>query len=65
MSVVCTDVTTLTSMVGRELLFVLSHTIHHIAMIGVMARAMAATVPQWFGYASSTIAHLQQNVCVR
>ena len=48
------------SSVGRELAFVLSHTIHHGAMIGGMIKAQGGTVPEHFGYAPSTIAHLQQ-----
>src|SRR5262249_13589996 len=31
--------------VGRELAFVLSHTIHHNALIGVMARTLGVLVP--------------------
>ena len=53
------------STLGRELAFVLSHTIHHNAMIGAMAKALGADVPQWFGYAPSTIAHIRQNECAR
>ncbi len=51
--------------VGRELAFVLSHTIHHNALIAVMARALGVAVPERFGYAPSTIAHLEQTSCVR
>src|SRR5262249_127186 len=43
---------------GRELAFVLSHTIHHNALIAVMARALELAVPERFGYAPSTLAHL-------
>jgi uncharacterized damage-inducible protein DinB len=45
---------------GRELAFVLSHTIHHNALIGVMARQLGLSVPDRFGYAPSTIAHLEK-----
>ena len=55
----------LTSSIGRELAFVLSHTIHHNAMIAALARAIGCDVPQWFGYAPSTIAHIQQDTCAR
>ena len=41
----------------RELAFVVSHTIHHNALISVMAKLLGATVPPEFGYAPSTIAH--------
>jgi uncharacterized damage-inducible protein DinB len=45
------------SSVGRELLFVLSHTIHHNAMIASAARRLGNPVPAFFGYAPGTIAH--------
>ncbi len=44
----------------RELAFVLSHTVHHNAMIGAMVRAMGGVTPLRFGYAPSTVAHLQR-----
>ncbi len=50
----------LRSTLGRELVFVLSHTIHHNAMIGAMVRAHGGQVPTWFGYAPSTVAHLSE-----
>jgi uncharacterized damage-inducible protein DinB len=45
------------STLGRELAFVLSHTIHHNATIKGMAVAMGVTLPTDFGYAPSTLAH--------
>jgi uncharacterized damage-inducible protein DinB len=51
--------------VGRELAFVLSHTIHHNALIDVMARTLGVPVPERFGYAPSTIAYLEKARCVR
>lgn len=52
--------------VGREMAFVLSHTIHHNALIGVLAAALGVTPPERFGYAPSTIAHLEEKAkCVR
>ncbi len=51
--------------VGRELSFVLSHTIHHNALIGVMASLLGVPVPERFGYAPSTIAHLEKGPCAR
>lgn len=47
----------LESTLGRELAFVLSHTIHHNATIKGMAVAMGVPLPQAFGYAPSTLAH--------
>jgi uncharacterized damage-inducible protein DinB len=51
--------------VGRELVFVLSHTIHHNALIGVIARILGVPLPKWFGYAPSTVAHLEESRCAR
>jgi uncharacterized damage-inducible protein DinB len=51
--------------VGRELGFVLSHTIHHNALIAVMAKTLGVAVPERFGYAPSTLAHLEKTACVR
>jgi hypothetical protein len=42
------------STLARELTFVLSHTIHHQALIGVLAALHGAAVPDRFGYAPST-----------
>ena len=53
------------STVGRELAFVLSHTVHHNALIAVMARTLDVPVPDRFGYAPSTIAHLEKAACAR
>jgi uncharacterized damage-inducible protein DinB len=51
--------------VGRELTFVLSHTIHHNALIGVMVKTLGVALPPVFGYAPSTIAHLEGRSCAR
>lgn len=45
------------STVGRELAFVLSHTIHHGAMVAAMVEVMGGDVPEGFGLAPSTIAY--------
>lgn len=45
------------STLGRELAFVLSHTIHHGAMIAAMAEQMGVPVPAGFGLAPSTLAY--------
>lgn len=55
----------LLSTLGRELAFVLSHTIHHNAMIKGMAVALGLSLPQTFGYAPSTLAHRSEDVCAR
>ncbi|MDN3516450.1 DinB family protein [Aquisalimonas lutea] len=44
----------LASSLGRELMFLQSHTIHHMALIGIMARLQGVTVPTGFGVAPST-----------
>jgi len=51
--------------VGRELAFVLSHTVHHNALIAVMARTLGVPIPERFGYAPSTIAHLERALCAQ
>jgi len=56
---------TVETTVGRELVFVLSHTIHHNALIAVMARTLGVPVPDGFGYAPSTLAHLEDSACAR
>jgi uncharacterized damage-inducible protein DinB len=42
------------STLARELLFVISHTIHHQALIAVLLSAAGRTVPEAFGLAPST-----------
>lgn len=42
---------------GREIAFVFSHTIHHQAMIGGMARHLGVDPPEGFGRAPSTRKH--------
>lgn len=42
------------STLGRELAFVLSHTIHHQALIALLLSAVGRGVPDRFGYAPST-----------
>ena len=57
-------VTTLTS-AERELAFVVSHTVHHNAILGIMAKLLGADLPAEFGYAPSTIAHQRSRACAR
>jgi uncharacterized damage-inducible protein DinB len=49
----------------RELAFVVSHTVHHNALIGVMVKLLGAHAPPDFGYAPSTIAHQRSRACAR
>lgn len=51
--------------VERELAFVVSHTVHHNALIAVLARLVGAEPPADFGYAPSTLAHLRSRPCAR
>jgi uncharacterized damage-inducible protein DinB len=57
------------SSVAREVAFVLSHTIHHHALIGVMVKLLGGWLPETFGYAPSTVAHqanaAKGRTCVR
>lgn len=50
---------------GRELAFVMSHTIHHNALVGVIAKIAGIAVPERFGYAPSTLAHAEKRRCAR
>lgn len=50
---------------SRELAFVVSHTIHHNALIGVMVKLLGRVPPADFGYAPSTVAHLRSQRCAR
>lgn len=57
-------VVALTSL-DRELAFVVSHTIHHNALIAVMGKLLGAALPFEFGYAPSTIVHKRSRPCAR
>jgi len=51
----------LTSTLERELMFVLSHTIHHMALIAVLVRRQSAMpIPTGFGVAPSTMRYAGQ-----
>ncbi|MHB1157664.1 MAG: DinB family protein [Phycisphaerales bacterium] len=50
---------TTTTTVAREAAFVVSHTVHHNAIISVMARMRGGRTPAKFGYAPSTLAYLR------
>lgn len=61
----CGALVCLPSSHARELAFVFSHTIHHNAIIGTIARALGVALPDQFGMAPSTIAYRNQGECVR
>ncbi len=45
------------STTGRELQFLVSHTVHHFAMIGGICRALEVGLEEDFGVAPSTVRH--------
>ena len=49
--------TVVNSSLARELLFLQSHTVHHLAIIAVFARQRGLTVPADFGVAPATRRH--------
>lgn len=49
---------------GRELAFVVSHTIHHNALIGAMLHQLGVVPPADFGLAPSTVAYQVEAACV-
>lgn len=53
------------STLARELAFVLSHTVHHNAMIRGMVTSLGRPLPGAFGYAPSTLAHQDGSACAR
>lgn len=55
------------SSVGRELAYVLSHTIHHNALVSAMVRTLGGWLPERFGYAPSTVKHIEKSeaACAR
>jgi len=55
----------LRSTLARELAYVLSHTIHHNALIGAMVQTLAGRLPDRFGYAPSTVAYQDRCACAR
>lgn len=61
----CGSLVELPSSHARELAFVFSHTIHHNALVGTIARALDVDLPKHFGMAPSTIAYRNQGGCAR
>jgi len=51
--------TSSSSTLGRELVFVSSHAIHHYALIRVMCSLQNKSLPEFFGYAPATISHIK------
>lgn len=46
-----------TSSLARELAFVASHTVHHLALIALLAEWQGEAIPEHFGVAPSTLEH--------
>jgi hypothetical protein len=54
------------STVARELQFLLSHTVHHYALIALILRLQGFEPGEEFGVAPSTLAHWRREVvCAR
>lgn len=51
-----------TSSVSRELRFLLSHTVHHYALIAILMRLRGLETPEGFGIAPSTLRHRAQQL---
>lgn len=51
---------TLGSSLARELAFLTSHTIHHMALLGVLAEQLGVTLPETFGVHPSTLRFWQR-----
>lgn len=49
------------STIARELQFLVSHTIHHFAIINIMCHSLGVQVNSKFGVAPSTLAYQQEN----
>ncbi|MFP4358052.1 MAG: DinB family protein [Puniceicoccaceae bacterium] len=49
------------STLGREVMFGISHAIHHFALISVMAKLLGIALPEGFGMAPSTARHRQRS----
>jgi uncharacterized damage-inducible protein DinB len=50
---------------GREFAYALSHTIHHNALVSVIAKTMGVAVPDRLGYAPATLAYRKADPCAR
>ena len=51
-----------TSTVGREIMYVVAHAVHHYALIGIMGGLMGLKMPAGFGVAPSTLKHQTDSV---
>ncbi|MCE8018052.1 hypothetical protein HOP62_18400 [Halomonas sp. MCCC 1A17488] len=51
----------LTTSLARELAFLTSHTVHHMALLGMMAESLGVTLPAHFGVHPSTLRFWQRS----
>lgn len=51
------------SSLGRELIFTISHLVHHNALLAAMCRTLGVSLPDDFGYAPATLAHHKEAAC--
>jgi hypothetical protein len=51
-----------TSTIGREIMYVVAHAVHHYALIGIMGGLMGLSLPPGFGVAPSTLKHQSDSV---
>jgi uncharacterized damage-inducible protein DinB len=63
----CEDGALLGTTLGRELEFLINHTVHHWALIAVIAKSLQVTPPADFGMAPSTLKYrqTQSTACAR
>ncbi len=54
------EVPLLQSRIDREIMFCISHAIHHFALIGMMCRLLEIPLPDGFGVAPSTVKHQRE-----
>ena len=52
------------STVGREIMYVVAHAVHHYALIGIMGGLMGVKLPVGFGVAPSTMKHQAEAAAV-
>ena len=45
----------------REVMFAISHAVHHYALIAMIARSLGVTMPEGFGVAPSTVHYRKEN----
>ncbi|MBW6389834.1 DinB family protein [Billgrantia antri] len=54
------DSLALATSLPRELAFLTSHTVHHMALLGMMAESLGVDLPEHFGVHPSTLRHWQR-----